>query len=296
MTTTKTYKGARWSTVLAAVTVIAAAQLGAETFVLPVVVRGVPGINGSFWDSEVRIMQLNLAEPVTVKRLWVATAAGGFADDPTTAPSWSLPFFPANRGLAILTGADLLQGVDATHAAIALDVQGKAAVIVHNSNTLGAGRLPPEFCCLPGNGQLTSALTAPIQGPSIIPWATSGKEVFRVNVGIINPNPVSATFHIRSESFGNGAGDSPYWTPWAEATGFDVVLPPWGWIQVNDVFALLNVVLQPGPGSGTPLENWLLPASVIIGPLGDLPYYAYATPIYSPLNDPEFIVAEPLVQ
>ena len=264
----------------------------AATYVLPVIVRGVPGLNGSYWDSEVRIMQLNLAEPVTVRRLWVATAAGGSLDNQATAPRWDLPFFSGYRGLAILTGNDLLQGVDATHASVAHDIQGRAAVIVHNTNTNGAGRLPPEYCCLPGNGQLTSALTVPIQGLSIIPWATSGKNVFRANVGIVNPNPASATFHIRGESFGNGAGNNPYWTPWATPSGFDVTLPPWGWVQINDVFAVLEAMLQ--PGWGTPLENWLAPASLIIEPLGDLPYYAYATPIYSPLNDPEFIAALPI--
>ncbi len=264
----------------------------AEIYVLPVIVRGVPGLNGSYWDSEVRIMQLNLTEPVTVKRLWVATAAGGFVDGPTTAPSWDLPFGQGNRSLAILTGADLLQGVDAMHASVALEIQGRAAVVVHNTNTGGAGRLPPEYCCLPGNGQLTSALTVRIQGPSIIPWATSGKNVFRVNVGIVNPNPVKATFRIKGESFGSGADNNTYWNPWAPLSGFDVVLPPWGWLQINDVFAVLETMLQ--PGWGTPIENWLAPASVIIEPQGDSAYYAYATPIYSPLNDSEFITAVPI--
>ena len=132
----------------------------AETYVLPVIVRGVPGLNGSYWDSEVRVMQLNLAEPVTVRRLWVATAAGGNLDNEGTAPSWAL-LPTSERTLVILTGNDLLQGVDATHASVALEIQGRAAVIVHNTNTGGAGRLPPEYCCLPGNGQLTPALTVP---------------------------------------------------------------------------------------------------------------------------------------
>lgn len=265
----------------------------AETYVLPVIVRGVPGLNGSYWDSEVRIMQLDMAEPVTAKRVWVATATGGFVDDTTTAPSWALPSFQGYLGLAILTGADLLQGVNGTHASVALEIQGRAAVIVHNTNTGGAGRLPPEYCCLPGNGQLTPALTVPIQGASIIPWATSGKNVFRVNVGIINPGPVKATFHIKGTIFGNGSGNNPYWTTdVALLNGFDVVLPAWGWLQINDAFAVLEIMLQ--PGWGTPIENWRVPASVIIEPQGDLPYYAYATPIYSPLNDPEFIAAIPI--
>jgi hypothetical protein len=264
-----------------------------ETYVLPVIVRGVPGLNGSYWDSEARIMQLNMAELVTVKRVWVATAAGGFVDDPATAPSWALPAFGLQRSLAILTGNDLLQGVDATHASVALDVQGRAAVIVHNTNTNGAGRLPPEYCCLPGNGQLTSALTVPIQGPSIIPWATSGRNVFRVNVGIINPNTVSATFRLKGESFRrDGPNNNPFWRPYGPIIwpGPDVVLPPLGWLQVNDIFALF--VDMSTPGWGFPIED-VLPGSVIIEPQGDLPYYAYATPIYSPLNDPEFITAIP---
>ena len=271
-----------------------AATCDAETYVLPVVVRGVPGLNGSYWESEVRILQLDMSVPVAVKRLWVATATGGFLDTPASAPTWELPGFSGYRGLVILTGADLLQGVDGTHASVALDVQGNAAVIVHNANTGGAGRLPPEYCCLPGNGQLTLALTMPIQGASIIPWATSGKNVFRVNVGIVNPNPVKATFSLKGQGFGNGAGNNPYWTAPATASGFSVTLPPWGWLQINDVFAVLEVMLQ--PGWGTPLENWLAPASVIIEPSGALAYYAYATPIYSPLNDPEFIAAVPITQ
>lgn len=264
----------------------------AETFVLPVIVRGVPGLNGSYWDSEIRVVQLSAAEPVTIKRAWVATAAGGFLDDPTTAPGWTIPSFPDYRGLAILTGTDLLQGVEATHAAIGLDIQGRAIVLAHNSNTGGVGPLPPEYCCLPGNGQLTLGLTVPIQGTSIIPWATSGKSVFRLNVGIVNPNPVPATFRIKGESLGQGSAGGPYWTPWAPLTELDVVLPAWGWYQINDVFAVLEVMLQ--PGWGTPIENWLAPASVRIEPVSGLGYYAYATPIYSPLNDPEFVAAVPI--
>ncbi len=274
------------------VTLVLPALAAAETFVLPVIVRGVPGLNGSYWDSEVRIVQLDTAEPVSVRRAWVATAGGGFVGDPTTAPGWAIPGSQGYRGLAILTGADLLQGVNATHAAVALDIQGSAIVLVHNSNTGGVGPLPPEYCCLPGNGQLTQALTVPIQGTSIIPWATSGKTVFRLNVGIINPNSVPATFRIRGEGLTDGGTGGPYWTPWAPLNGFTVVLPAWGWWQINDIFAVLKVILQ--PGWGTPIENWLAPAFVTVEPVGGLGYYAYATPIYSPLNDPEFVAAVPV--
>ena len=112
-----------------------------------------------------------------------------------------------------------------------------------------------------------------------------------MNVGIVNPNPVKATFRIKGESFGSGADNKTYWNPVGPLSGPDVVLPPWGWLQINDVFAVLEELLQ--PGWGHPVED-VLPGSVIIEPLDDLPYYAYATPIYSPLNDPEFIAAIPI--
>jgi len=44
---------------IAALVGMAAPWVTAETYVVPVVVSGVPGLAGSFWDSEVRITKLS---------------------------------------------------------------------------------------------------------------------------------------------------------------------------------------------------------------------------------------------
>lgn len=98
------------------------ASAAAVDFVVPVVVKGTPGLNGSFWDSEVRILRLTLQQDLVVRRKWVALARGGFVDDPATAPVWAFPAMPSQltARMIVLKGSDLLQGVDATHASVGL--------------------------------------------------------------------------------------------------------------------------------------------------------------------------------
>ena len=78
---------ARWL-FAAAILVLVAGSASAETFVIPVVVPGVAGKNGSYWETEVRVIRLSAVDPVTVRRSWVALPGGGFVDDPATAPTW----------------------------------------------------------------------------------------------------------------------------------------------------------------------------------------------------------------
>ena len=195
-----------WVVMLAAALAMGAVQAGGETVVLPVVVSGIPGINGSFWDSEVRIAGLNLTPPGPIRRLWVALPGGGFVDDPAVAPAWSFPPLACPgtcfaAGLVLLTGEQLLQGTGASKGAVALDVSGTGnSVFLHNSNTLGQPRLPQDAqgpaCCLPGNGQLVRGLTQPLVGWGLIPWVTAGRSPYRVSVGVINPTATARSLTV----------------------------------------------------------------------------------------------------
>ncbi len=192
---------ARW--ILAAASlVLLTSNAAAETYVIPVVVPGVAGKNGSYWETEVRIIRLSAVDPVTVRRSWVALPGGGFVDNLATAPTWVIqsPNEPPKLvDMLILTGEQLLAGVSATHAAVGLDIEGEALVHWRSANTEGQERLPhdrplEEACCWPGSGQFGAALTTPLRGGSTIPWVTSGRGVFRTNLGLINPTGTTARF------------------------------------------------------------------------------------------------------
>lgn len=249
---------------------------GAETFVLPVVARGVHGLNGSVWDSEARIASGTLGPAGAVKRLWVALPGGGFVDDPATAPSWAFPpifgsvgFSP--MGMVVLTGDQLLQGTEARKGAVALEVDGTSnEVFLHNVNTLGQPRLQDPTggvpCCLAGNGQLLRALRDPLAGEGFVPWITSGQATFRASVGVINPTAQARTITINLRVLGPIAGTYP--------TG-----------RADGTYWLLD------GNSSDPVG----PAMVFFSDnASGLPFYAYASLIYSPLNHPEFIAAVPM--
>jgi hypothetical protein len=290
---------------------LAAGQLAtAATYVLPVVVRGAQGAAGSYWDSEVRIIRLDMQHPLTVRRAWVALKGGGFTDDPSTAPTWTLP--PPNPEgydyrMLLLTGSDLMAGVPDSHAAIGLEIDGPAKVILHNANTEGQQPIPPLpgggwTCCLPGNGHMTVAATQLLSGSSFIPWATSSgtESPFRTNVGFINPGVTPLHLHVRVfPLFPHQTLVPPIETSyWVEESGYggtllpelDFDLPALGWLQVNDIFA--NLQTCSWVNGCWPLT--IPDASLIqIDPQGTDGYLAYATPVYTPKNDPEFIWAEP---
>lgn len=277
----------------------------AETYVLPVVARGVQGINGSVWDSEVRISGPNGIPPGPIKRLWVALPEGGFADDPATAPEWTFPVFYWPAGMAlpatlvILTSDQLLKGTDAPKAAVALDIEGTGNhVFLHNANTLGQPRLPQDDagppCCLPGNGQLIRALQAPLVGQGFIPWVTSGRSPYRVSVGVINPTAQARTITIELDLVAPWPPPSPSEQPdgtyWIQSlvTSLAVDLPPWGFRQID---SLASIMLQQCP-SCDGLDR-VAPAAIYIDGKTQDPFYAYASVIWTPLNDPEFIPAVP---
>jgi hypothetical protein len=277
----------------------------AETVVLPVVARGVAGLNGSVWDSEVRILGPGRFLPGPVRRLWVALPEGGFVDDPATAPQWRFPLPTCPDpclplGIVVLTGDQLLQGTNASKGAVALEIEGTGShVFLRNSNTLGQPRLPQDDeglgCCLPGNGQLIRALAEPLVGQGLIPWITSGRSPYRVSVGVINPTAQARTITIELEVAGQ---TFPLWPPgqagtyWLQtsSTTLAIDLPPWGFRQVDN---LASVLLQECPLCEG-LDR-VAPAAIYLLDNGtQSPFYAYASVIWTPLNDPEFIAAVPM--
>ncbi len=292
--------------VLGAVMLSCVAGASAETFVLPVVARGVPGINGSVWDSEVRISGPYQGLPPTVRRLWVALPGGGFVDDVETAPRWVFPTFTMPAGMplpltfTVLTGDQLLQRTEALKGAVAIEVEGTGNhVFLHNANTLGQPRLPQgaaeePACCLPGNGQLIRGLSEPLVQNGAISWITSGRSPYRVSVGVINPTDQSRAFTIEMDVTGPwpnwppGEADGTYWLAnGAAALSFE--LPPWGFRQIDDLAAVL---LEQCPSCSS-LDRVAPAAVYVIDAETSMPFYAYASVIWTPLNDPEFVAAEP---
>lgn len=285
---------------------MASEALTAATYVLPVVVPGVKGAAGSYWDSEVRIIRLDMQHPLTVRRVWVALKGGGFTDDPSTAPSWTLPP-PNGEGyeyrMLLLTGSQLMTGVQDTHAAIALEIDGPAKVLLHNANTEGQPRIPPTAdewtCCLPGNGHMAAAATQLLVGPSYVPWATTGgtESPFRTNVGFINPGLTPLHLHVRVFLLFPYQMLVPpiptqYWDQSLDSLvpELEIDLPPLGWTQLNDFFANLQRCTNTSGCYSLIIPQ---PSLIQIDPVGGNGYLAYATPVYSPKNDPEFIWAEP---
>lgn len=288
---------------VALLALLAAIPCAAEIVVLPVVARGVHGLNGSVWDSEVRITGPLLHR---IRRAWVALPDGGFVDDPVSAPQWVFPELAWPSGMAfptymvVLTGEQLLQSTNALKGAVALDIDGTGNhVFLHNANTLGQPRLPQGAdgppCCLPGNGETISALTDPLVGEGLIPWITSGRSPYRVSVGLINPTSQRRTITIvldYLQAYGPGTpSDGTFWVGWGAVT-LAIDLAPWGFRQVDD---LASVLLSQCPSCD--FLDRVTPSVIhVIDPGNQLPFYAYASVIWTPLNDPEFIAAVPITQ
>ncbi|HVN76072.1 MAG TPA: hypothetical protein VMT19_07125 [Thermoanaerobaculaceae bacterium] len=277
--------------------VASAASAPATTYVLPVVVKGTRGLNGSFWDSEVRILLLSLQQDIVVRRLWVAVEGGGFVDDPGTAPAWSFPALSSRdqARMIVLKGSDLLQGVSAAHAAVALDIPGSVAVYLHNVNSQGA-----QGAALLGSGQLTPGSSAPFIGPVTIPWSTAGEGSFRMSVGFVNPSANQVTLRVFPSRVlmatnSQGVQDPRFWLDAIALQPLVVVLPPWGWHQVDDIFSKL-VWCTYASGCWPVYAGGGYAGPHVFEVQADdpeAPYFTYASMIYSPLNDPEFVAVIP---
>jgi hypothetical protein len=288
----------------------ATATISAEKklHVLPVVVSGISGAQGSYWDTEVRVLARS-PNALRIRRVWVAGRNGGQVDDPQAAPSCELPLYDTTNGnphrMLVLPASFLSPEIRIPldgHLAYGLEVEGDADVFLRNADTKGQPRLPadPSYtCCLPGSGQLIKAATEYLHGESIIPWVTAGTEAFRTNIGLINPSDKALRVHVRlvaMASVGTGPMATAASMQWFDTPrmGYSptlvVELPPWGWRQLNDVFRSLSLCDEHNVCTPSAMTR---PSHVRILPEGDGPYLAYASVVYSPTNDPEFIWAEP---
>jgi len=289
----------------------ASAASAQQLLVFPAVTDEQPGQNGSLWVTTAMVVKADPRDEVTIRRKWVCLRGGGFVDDPATAPTWSLATNDPTDRLLFALGGELLEGTDATAGAVALEVLGGEVLAQTNIMDVRWGEYSHDDKLVFGQGQHVTALQAPLQGPSHIPWlgGCNGTwcsedppaywQYLRNNIGIVNPNPEPLAITGTVLPFGlqfNSWGVSN----WSEWTGgqpekFRKVIPAYGWVQFHWQ-SLRNY------GSSTWGDFYPRAGFVIsLTPNKNLPYYAYASVVFTPdpdsgapeFNDPMFIPAEP---
>ncbi len=291
-----------WTLMLMAFALSVPAGAG-ELYVLPVVVDGVPGLSGSLWETQIRIVKVDRADDIVIRRAWVCLEGGGFADEPSVAPTWVLPFSYLGGQSMLLSAADVLDGAGADRGAVALEVEGGELLIDISIVDVGLGGFIPFPDPQPyGIGQTYSAVRTPRDGATHFSWLGGcyGERSisdfcdnhYRNNIGLVNPNPGPMVFLVTVHQF---VGSASMATMPREGVVYS--LPPFGWHQ----FAWpLNVGALT---IGTPFSLLSFPQFGVanIEPEDSLPYYAYISVVYttppgvsSPrVSDPYFQLAEP---
>jgi len=284
----------------------------ARQVTIPIVADGVAGLNGSVWETEVRIFNLNGTQSPYVRRTWVATPEGGFADDPSTAPSWSFPERlapPLGRfaQMLILVGSDLLAGAGSKIGAVGLEIDGEAEVHFRTVETGGRPRLPyfPGYnvrdCCFPGSGALVTPPEEALAGTSHLSWLSgfdvnneSSETTYRTNLALINPGPAPIDLHVFLYQLGSLNFEVPSNLNWSVIVGGGpplVTLKPFEWRQINDLYLhsfAFGCQIDPCPDYGG-----IAPGVVLIIPATDDPYYAYSSIIDETTNSSMFELAMP---
>jgi hypothetical protein len=274
-----------------------------QLIVFPVVSDEVPGEYDSLWVTVVRVVKKNPFGDVTVRRKWVCLPGGGYVDNSAEAPSWDLSGTGTDDRLFFARGRRLLAGTGSQLGAVALEVEG-GDVLAHAyvADVTRGSPLYPDHTF--GLGQLIPAQREPLVGPSHIPWLpgciirtceTYGDdwEFMRDNIGILNPNPEPMT--ITGDVLVFDANPPTELGPFTHA--FVRELEPYEWVQ----FHWHPTQVDYGSDHyGVPYE----PSGgfvLSLTPDKDLPYYAYASVVFSPdplsgvpmFSDPMFIPAEP---
>jgi hypothetical protein len=300
--------------ILVLVLAVAAAGQSQQLLVFPAITDELPGLHGSLWVTNVRLVKEDWSDEVVVRRAWVCLEDGGFEDPPDDPPMWSMvdPFY--ERAI-VLTGRDLLQG-SGQAGAVGLLVEG-GELIAHAyvaDARYGAYHEPfPPGEWAFGQGQLEPAIVEPLVGPSHIPWlggclnnpCTQDPpelwDYLRNNIGLVNPNSEPLTvvgtvipFGYWTDGFfgGGSIGELPQDPP----ETFRRTVPPYGWLQ----FRWEATTEHPQGGDwyvGPPSNGFI----VSLTPDSDLPYYAYGSVVFTPdpesggvqFNDPMFVPAEP---
>lgn len=274
-----------------------------QLLVFPAVVDEVPGEGDSVWVTVVRVVKKNPQDSVTVRRKWVCLPGGGFVDEPTQAPSWDLTGSRHDDRMLYVEGRELLEGTDAQRGSVALEAEG-GDVLAHAYVADVSRGLYYSGAVAFGLGQLIPAQRSPQIGRSHIPWLPGctqiGCEPFgayweymRDNIGILNPNPEPLEITGEVVVFSNQDVGELYY----ETEAFVREIRPYEWVQ-------FRWVADQG-FYGT--DHWGIPYHPTGGfilnfvPNQDLPYYAYASVVFSPdpsqsdsdFSDPMFVPAEP---
>ncbi|MCU0305197.1 MAG: hypothetical protein MUC56_14185 [Thermoanaerobaculales bacterium] len=300
-------------TVLISTIVLQACLVSAQQLlVFPAVTDEEPGVNGSVWVTTATVVKVDPLAEITIRRKWVCLRDGGFVDDPATAPSWTLPAEEPKRRLMFEPGGELLEGTGATIGAAAFEVEGGEVIAHSNAMDVRWGEYSPgPVTTVFGQGQHIVPFREPLEGPSHIPWlggcngarcsdTTQGPwQNLRNNIGVVNPNPEPLTvlFSILPFGFNDPDPGAPNLVEWGSPPlpeFFVKTVPAYGWRQFHWESAEIY---------STPWGSFYPTAGFIISltPQQQLPYYAYASVIFTPdpdlgvpeFNDPMFIPAEP---
>jgi hypothetical protein len=292
------------------VLVLSAAVTGwsQQLLVFPAITDELPGMHGSLWVTNVRLVAASTEdEPISVRRAWVALEGGGFAVDPGTEPGWALNGSSRPGRIEVLSASELL-GAGGDVGAVGLMVEGGEVIAHAYVADVGYGEYFHWYWAF-GQGQLIPAIREPLVGPSHIPWLggclnspcsqdpPERWDFLRNNIGLVNPNPEPMVFVGSLIPFGLDATNFP--EAIAELRGvvpetFTKTVPAYGWLQfrwqATEAYYDTFGVAYP--------ENGFI---VSLTPDSDLPYYAYASVVFTPdpewgapqFNDPMFVPAEP---
>jgi hypothetical protein len=285
-----------------------------QLLVFPAVTDELPGLHGSLWVTNVRLVVANPNDEVTVQLAWVCLEDGGFIIEPSNAPTWFLGGGDVYGRVLALSGGSLLRPHGQV-GAVGLVVEG-GELIGHAyvaDSRYGAYSSPDSNPHPPGpwafgQGQLEPAMVEPLLGPSHIPWLggclnmpcsqdpPERWDYLRNNIGLVNPNPEPMTFVGTVIPFGYEwlsfpGGIAEFYQDVPET--FTKGVPPYGWIQ----FRWEANTDSWGFNAGPPANGFI----VSLTPDSDLPYYAYASVVFTPdpesgapqFNDPMFVPAEP---
>ncbi len=287
---------------LAACTVTSAQQ----TVVIPVVSNDSPSVNNSTWATEVQIIKINPHDSLTVRRLWICTVDGGFIEDPATALEWDMTSDHRITRMMTLAGRELLAGPDEQFGAVALEISGGQAIVNARIADIFRGVLVGKTPY--GQGQTIPTDRVALNGPSHIPWLggcinspcsnSTFWNYYRVNIGVVNPNPAPLTVTGIAIPFGATNEMLTYELrgPANSYQTFTITIPPYGWRQfpweseLRFNQSMWSVPMVPHAGFVMSLT-----------PDSDAPYHAYASTVFAPdpatgipaFNDPLFIPAAP---
>jgi hypothetical protein len=282
-----------------------------QLLVFPAVTDELPGLHGSLWVTNARLVKADPDDDVTVRRVWVCLEEGGFAAEPGSAPTWSMIGDDWYERVLVLDGEDLLQGA-ALVGAIGLDVEGGEVIAHAYIADVRYGDHSDDYGpWVYGQGQLVPAISAPLAGPSHIPWLGGCRNLpcsqdsplrwdyLRNNIGLVNPNPEPMTIEGTVIPFGYWGYGYPGDTgeiPQDPPETFTKTVPAYGWLQFR--WEATRDYSQGPAFFASPPENGFI---VSLTPDSELPYYAYASVVFTPdpesgapqFNDPMFVAAEP---